>query len=346
MEDPPVTARLCCKDHPDVAAVARCAACSRSLCNTCFHFRMNGKPACARCAYEASTRPARRISLAASFLCLSLGGGFWATRRFELVPDHAVLLVLGGFAAVVVAILVATSGRGEKAAVENRDPDEEASSEEVVQTGSASPYRARVRRVILAASPQVSGSATAVVVIASLAGSAVLLPASVKLPRWLEAEVVLGLWWVIVAGALTVLLYRGFRLRDDYVYFVPWDRPAAEGHKGAGGGGGSSWSDGCGSGCGDLGALDADGCGGALIVLAALAAALGAAWVMVELVMPVVFLLMYWLFMRAIARAARDRRGCAGDLAKSIGWGAAWATIYVAPIAALTWVVHALGRHR
>jgi hypothetical protein len=343
MEDPPVTARLRCKDHPDIAAAARCAACSRSLCNTCFRFRMNCRPACARCAYEASTRPARRISLAASFLCFSLGGGFWASRRFDLVPEHTVALVLGGIATVVVAILVAASGRGEKAEVENRAPDEEI-GEEAWQGGGASPYRAQVRRVILAASPKLSGRATALVVFASLAGAAVLLPASVKLPRWIEAEMVLGLWWIIVAVALAVLLHRGFRLRDDYVYFVPWDRPATERAKG-GGGGASSWLDGCGSGCGDVGGLDAEGCVVGLVVMVALAAALGAAWIMVELLMPFVFFLMYWLFMRAIDRAARDRRSCAGDLGKSIGWGAAWATIYVAPIAALTWLIHALGRH-
>jgi hypothetical protein len=320
--------------------MARCQSCNRPLCDACFRFRVNARPACARCAYEASTRPARRISLAASFFCFALGGGFWAARRYELVPEHAFALVLGAVAAIVVAVLVAGSGKLEKAEVENRDPDEEA-GEEVLATGSASPYRAQVRRVLLAASPKLSGSATALVVIASLAGSAVLLPASVKLPRWVEAEMVLGLWWIIVGVALTVLLYRGFRLRDDYVYFVPWDRPSGAKGKGGGALGGC----GSGAGCGDLGGLDGEGCAVGLVVIVALAVAFGAAWIMVELLMPLVFFLMYGLFMRAIARAARDRRGCEGDLAKSLGWGALWATIYVAPIAALTWVIHALGRH-
>jgi hypothetical protein len=350
-EPAPPTDRLRCKDHPSVPAVARCSACGRPLCDACFRFRIDGRPACARCAYEASTRPARRVSLGASFLCFAMGGGFWASRRYDLVAQNPFMLVMGGLAATVLAVGIAASGKKAKEEVENRDPDEEAAGYDVSQqTGIASPYRAQVRRVLLAASPQLSGSATALVVIASLAGSAVLLPASVKLPRWIEAEMVLGLWWLIVGVALTVLLYRGFRLRDDFVYFAPWDRPSAGadgGDKGAKDGGAAKGgaAKSAGSGWGLEGCGDAEGCAGGLVVAVALAAAFGAAWIFVELLMPLIFFLMYWLFMRAIGRVARDRRGCEGDLGKSLGSGALWATIYVAPIAALTWAIHALGRH-
>jgi hypothetical protein len=64
----------------------------------------------------------------------------------------------------------------------------------------------------------------------------------------------------------------------------------------------------------------------------------------VELVAPLTFFLTYWLFMRAIGRVANDRHGCEGDLSRSMGWGALWATAYVLPIAALTWALHALHR--
>jgi hypothetical protein len=195
-----------------------------------------------------------------------------------------------------------------------------------------------VRRALLAASPRVSGSATAAVVLASLAASAVLLPASLKLPRWVEAELVLGLWWVIVTATLAVLLYRGFRLRDDFVYFAPWNRPAAPAGKAAASSGNSSiTADGCVS-------VDVEGCVIGIVVAVALAAAFGVAWIAVELVAPVTFLLMYWLFMRAIGRVANDHHGCEDDLVKSIGWGALWASAYVLPIAALTWIFHALHR--
>ena len=64
----------------------------------------------------------------------------------------------------------------------------------------------------------------------------------------------------------------------------------------------------------------------------------------VELALPLVFFLMYGLFMRAIGRVANDRHGCEGALARSAGWGLGWATLYVAPIAALTWALHLLRR--
>src|SRR6185436_19635838 len=124
-----------------------------------------------------------------------------------------------------------------------------------------------------------------------------------------------GLWWLIVTLTLTTLLYRGFRLRDDYVYFLPWDRPAPHSETGkarqekkepSGGGGWSGCLDGCSIGDGCSG-VDGEGCVGALVIGAALAVALGAAWVFVELAMPLVFFLMYWLLMRAIGRVAKDR---------------------------------------
>jgi hypothetical protein len=337
-------APLHCNDHPDVAAAAGCASCRRLLCDACFRFRVGGRPACARCAYEASTRPARRVSLAVSFLCITFGAGFWASRHERLVAHEPVLLGIGALCAILVAVFVAASGRHARPEIENRTPEDEGLDDDVLG-GGASPYRAHARRVLLAASPPLSGTATALVVLASLAASAVLLPASVKLPPWIEAEIVLGLWWLIVAAALGVLLYRGFRVRDDFVYFVPWDRPAASSSRPAKAGSplGGDWSSGCG-GCSDVG-VDGEGCVVALGMAVAFAVALGAAWVMVELLMPLVFFMMYWLFMRAIARASRDRRGCAGDLAKSVGWGALWATLYVLPIAALTWLFHALHRH-
>jgi hypothetical protein len=161
----------------------------------------------------------RRVSLAISFLAFALGGGFWASQHYALAEQHPIALVFGGLVALAIGIAIAFSGRGERKAVEAREPDEEAPVLDgaVELAGSASPYRAQVRRVLLAASPMVSGSVTAVVVVASLAASAVLVPVSVKLPRWIEAEIVLAIWWVIVGVALAVILYRGFRLRDDYV---------------------------------------------------------------------------------------------------------------------------------
>ncbi len=353
-----------CGDHPMRASVARCGACGRPLCDDCYRFRMRERPACARCAYESSTRPARRVSLAAAFLGLSVGGAVYASRRYHLWDAHAVELVVGGVAALVAAVAIAASGRSQGPTVENREPDE-TTVEELPPPLGASPYRASVRRVVMAASPRVSASATGLVVLLSFAASAVLLPASLHLPRWLEAELVLGAWWSTVATVLSVLLYRGFRLRNDYVYFAPWNRPAkpdgepakpggepakpgGEPAKGASKSSGSGCGDLAGCGCGDLGGCGEAGGEGvvvAIVVIVALGAAFGAAWVLVELALPMVFFVMYGLFMRAIGRVANDRHDCQGELSRAMGWGALWATVYVVPLALLTLALHVAKAH-
>jgi hypothetical protein len=307
---------------------------------------MGGRPACARCTYEASTRPQRRVSLAAAFLCFAWGGGLWLVRRHGAWDESPVLVIVAAIAAPILAYFIGASAKGAAdQAVENRDPGEDAPPEGAFEV-RGSPYRAYARRAILAVSPRVSGKVTALIVGASLAATAVLLPVTLKLPRWIEAEIVLGAWWIIVSATLVVLLYRGFRLRDDLVYFLPWDRPAKSEGSPAPKSKGGGWSVGDLSGCGDAGCsgLDGEGCVGAIAVALALALAFGAAWVFVELAMPLAFVLTYWLFMRAIGRVANDRHGCDGDLVKSLGWGVLWATIYLSPLAGLTWALHALGR--
>ncbi|MDO9021122.1 MAG: B-box zinc finger protein [Deltaproteobacteria bacterium] len=336
-----------CADHPRREALVRCGDCARALCDECYRFRVDGRPTCARCAYEWSTRSARRASLAVSFVGICAGALVFAERRYHVWSSSPVEVVLGALAAVGIATAIALSGRGAQVTVENRDPEEPV-AEALPQRG-ASGYRVNARRLLLAAAPRLSGRSTALVLMACLAASAVLLPAAVRLPRWVEVELVLALWWVIVAGALTTLLYRGFRLRDDVVYFTPWGRPALVEH-GPGVAArprGSSWADRLPSGC-DPGCDGCSGDGEGLLVMLALAVvlglALGAAWVLVELALPLVFFLMYWLFMRAIGRVANDRHGCEGSLARALGWGLGWATLYVLPVALASWALHALRR--
>jgi hypothetical protein len=301
-----------------------------------------------------ATRPRRRRSLAVAFFLTTAGGLVWAARHFGLHGDDAPLLVAVGLGGVVGAVAIAwPTFAAAGPPVERREPDEPP-VETIVMEGGGSPFRAHARRVVLAASPRVSGAATAAIVGASLAGSAVLLPASVRLPRWVEAEMVLGAWWAIVAVTLVVLLYRGFRLKDDWVYFAPWDAPPPHSEKAgaakrakappvagkrSGVGPFDLVPDGC-EGCVDVG--DAEGCLAVLAVALVLAIAFGAAWIFAEFALPLVFVSTYTLLHRAIARVANDRHGCEGHLAKSLAWGALWAAVYVAPLAAFTWALHRL----
>ena len=334
-----------CHNHSDRPSVAACCACTRGVCDECFRFRIEGRAACARCAFDATTRVARRRSLAVSFLGFSLGGGAFVTRHYHLWDELALGLVFGAMLAVAISGLIAFAGIGPTPNVENRDEGEPIDYEEQKPTAGGGAYRTRARRVIMAAAPKISATATALVVLASFAASGVMLPSALHLPRWLEAELVLVSWWAIVALVLTFLLFRGFRLRDDFVYFSPWNRPRAvdsTGNKAS-----SNPLDGCTSGCNPL-----DGCNGVdgegviigIVVVAALAVAFGAAWIFVEFALPLFFFLMYALFMRAIARVANDRHECEGSLHRSIGWGLAWATAYIAPLAALAALSHWVGR--
>jgi hypothetical protein len=94
------------------------------------------------------------------------------------------------------------------------------------------------------------------------------------------------------------------------------------------------------------GCVDAEGCVGALVGLVLAALAFVAAWLFVELVAPVVFLLFYLLMVRAFARATRDTHECRGDLVRAVAWGTLWASTYVAPLAAIVWLLHAVLRAR
>jgi hypothetical protein len=289
-------------------------------------------------------RALRLRDLDATFFPTFAGGiAFWVTRKYSLWPEDAVLLVMGAIVTVALSAWLAYSAiDAKRPAVKNREPDDEPI--EGALDGSANPYRAQVRRVVLAVSPRVSGKVTALVVVVSLVAAAVLVPAAVRLPRWVEAEMVIGLWWLVMAVTLVVLLYRGFRMQDDLVYFMPWDRPASSARqRSAKPTKKRSTGSGCDPGCDpgfDCSGADGEGIIGIVVVGLALVVAFGAAWLMVEIAMPLVFFLMYSLLMRAIRRAARDQRGCEGDLAKSLAWGMLWATIYVVPIAALTWGAH------
>lgn len=308
------------------------------MCEECFRFRMDGKPACARCAYETSTRPQRRVSLGVSFVLAAWGCAFWLTRRWDLWHEGPIIVGAIVFLAPVIGWFIAASARdARERQVENRAVDEPVVTEEIEPGGS--PYRARIRRVVQAASPKISGRATALILALSFVAAAAVVPASLKLARWVELELVVVAWWAILAITLTVMLYRGFRIRDDYVFFLPWSSPPGTKTSFAGvdldtkGCGSGGCSDGCSG-------IDGEGLLVVLAVGAVLVVAFGAAWILVELALPLFFLVFYALFMRAIARVANDRHGCEHALGKSLAYGLLWSTVYLLPMAIATWGFH------
>ncbi len=181
--------------------------------------------------------------------------------------------------------------------------------------------------------PAVSGKSSAAALGACLALSAVLFPVASRLPVWVEAEVVVGIWWAIWVVALTSLLVRGRRVSDDHQLGASrsWGMPDLSSV-------GSVGDPGC------VSIIDVEGC---LIVLTAIAAVfllVGAAWLLVELVVPLVAFVLYAVLRGMLAHAVNDRHACEGDLPRSTFWGTLWASVYTAPIALLVYLAHSLAR--
>lgn len=334
-----------CKNHGAALAVTSCALCRQPLCDACFEHSVDGRPACRLCAYEIATRSARGRSLAVSFLGLGAGAVFFAWRRGLI--EGAVPLVASSALVVVVGATVFATTKKPAGSVELRDREAEVDPATTFVPTAASPFRQRVRNASARVAPRVSGAVTAGAVASAFVACAVLFPVALKLPRWVEAEVTLGAWWAVLTGVLAALLHRGYRLRDDMVFVAPWDRLGKDGATPT-----AKPSSGSSAlrGCGDF-ASCGDGCSGidgefavVLVVGAALIAVLlGAAWVVAEIALPIVLYVGYAVVSRALMRVAHDRHGCEGDLAKSVGWGALWATIYLAPLALLVLVLHRIG---
>jgi hypothetical protein len=310
-----------CGNHPDRAAVSRCRSCGRALCGECFRFFVDDAPACAACAFTDLHRERRRTSLAVTFVVLACGLSFLFAQKTGEVG----IAVFAGVSAVILGgagWLTTRSARPPN--VREREPDEAPLGDEALAP-AAHPYRGRLRRAALAAAPRVSATAVVGIVLASLGLAAVAAPAALDLPRWIEAEVAVGIFTLLFAGVLATLLYRGYRLKDDFTYFAPWNRAPV----GAGKSSHGSSKSGCdfgAAGC-ELGAVEGIG------VILLLGVALLGAFLLVELVVPVAFLVFYGLIVRAIGAVAHDRHDCKDDLVRSVGWGLAWSALFSLPIA-------------
>jgi hypothetical protein len=90
----------------------------------------------------------------------------------------------------------------------------------------------------------------------------------------------------------------------------------------------------------NLGCIDLEGCAGVFIGAVLVVAAVVATWFVIELALPAVFFLLYWVVIRAIARVANDRHRCERNLGRSIAWGGLWAAVYTLPLGLVVWAVH------
>lgn len=324
--------------HPEAPAVTNCGSCGRPLCAACRGFRVDGEPWCAQCVPRLEEPvspfyPVALVGLSSAGLALVVRA---LSRVFDTVPFWALatawLTLCVGLAMGVHKLF--RRAKAARASVVVEEVEEDAPS---VAGPGGSPYRTGLRRVTRRLSPPVPGWAAALSVCSVLAFTAAAVPTALALPRWVEVEIVLTLWWLVWAGALTTLLYRGSRLtRDAHLTAAmrrgPDEKPSTKSGYGV--------TEGFGDGLSGLGGADADGCLFSIVVLVVLAVAFGAAWVFVELVVPLVVVGALGTVLAGLRRVAHSQHECQGNLGRALGFGVVWATLYTAPFACLVGAVH------
>src|SRR5262245_36989122 len=64
--------------------------------------------------------------------------------------------------------------------------------------------------------PRVSGVRSFFALLLCMGVTALVVPMALKLPAWIEAETVIGVWWAIWCVALTLFLYNGWLVTHDF----------------------------------------------------------------------------------------------------------------------------------
>jgi hypothetical protein len=189
-----------------------------------------------------------------------------------------------------------------------------------------------------------SGKWSVVALVVCFVVTGLIVPAAVRMPRWVEVELVVAAWWAVWVGGLTYLLHSTCGVSDDAT--APsgpsWLRRSSKTTRPAGGADGP---DGCwhlaDPGCLDL-SIAGEGCGQAVLIIAGVVLIFFGLSLLVELLIPGLAFLMYVLVRGMLARAVAGRDDCQGNLLRSAIWGTFWATLYTLPLALAVWGIHAL----
>jgi hypothetical protein len=192
--------------------------------------------------------------------------------------------------------------------------------------------------------PRLSGKASAAWLVIFFLATGLLIPGVVRLPLWIDFEIVLGIWWLAWLIVLAVLLYRGQRVTDDHQLGEPrnWLNALKGGQKPADPldvrkrEGNSGWWDSLFW----VGPIEGEGCLVLLGILLAIVVGFFLLWFLIEIAIPLILFLLYAGARGMLAAVINDRHHCPGRLARSVTWGLFWATAYTAPLAVVVWFVH------
>jgi hypothetical protein len=209
-------------------------------------------------------------------------------------------------------------------------------AESDVSTGVPAPRPSLARRVRL---PRLSGKASAAWLVVCFVLTAVLIPMTLRLPRWVAFEVVLAAWWLIWLAVLTRLLYVGQRVADDHQMSEPrpWFSSAKPRAKPKKQDPNSAWWDGFF--WGSLG-FDSEAVAVGCLIVIGLIVLVGLVWLLIEVAIPLMLFVLYFVTRGMLARVINDRHHCRGRLGRALAVAFLWATVYTAPLAAAVWFVH------
>jgi hypothetical protein len=184
--------------------------------------------------------------------------------------------------------------------------------------------------------PMVSGRVSAGVLVICLALTAVLIiPLARRFPPWIDFEIVLGGWWLVWVIAIAILLYRGSRISDNHVlrgprdWLAPFRRNRPFENKS------TDWWPWLISGTPDV-----EGCLIVLGIILALVIVLVGIWFLIEILIPALAFVAYFLIRGMLAQVTNDRHRCQGSVIRATLWGSLWATVYTLPFGLLVWLVH------
>jgi hypothetical protein len=178
--------------------------------------------------------------------------------------------------------------------------------------------------------PHISGKAMAAALVLCFVMTGLLVPVILRKEIWIDAEFVVGTWWLIWVVVLAAMLYQGHRVSDDHQlgqarswnlrkFFIDWF-PVADAV--------------------DVVTLDIEACAIGCLIVAAIPLLVLLVWFFVEIAIPALIFVAYFMVRGQLAHVVNDRHDCARNLIRSVAWGAWWATIYTAPIAGLVWFIH------